>query len=80
MIARRPAAGWVDTNAFWAEPLMAAISPSDALYDQVTVRTRYFALESRVTYADAEAVSTALLEAPLAGPVRTVNRRWSLAE
>ena len=80
VVARRPAAGWVDTNAFWAEPLMAAISPSDALYDQVTVRTRYFALESRVTYADAEAVSTALLEAPLAGPVRTVNRRWSLAE
>ncbi|WP_122464579.1 type II secretion system minor pseudopilin GspK [Brevundimonas lutea] len=80
VIVRRPAEGWTDVNAFWAEPLMAAVSPSDALYDQVTVRTRFFALETRVTYADAEAVSTALLEAPLAGPVRTVARRWSLAE
>lgn len=80
VIARRPAGGWADVNAFWSEPLMAAVSPSDALYDQVTVRTRFFALETRVTYADAEAVSTALLEAPLAGPVRAVARRWSLAE
>lgn len=80
VIQRRPEGGWPDVNAFWSEPLMAAVEPADQTYDQVTVRTRFFTLETTVAYAGAEAVMSALLEAPVAGPVRTVARRWSPVE
>ena len=77
LIARRPAAGWRDADAFWAEPALAALAPSDDVRAQATVLTRYFNLRVDVAYGGGRAVRTALLFAQPDGSVRTVIQRWT---
>lgn len=79
LIAERPAGGWASTDDFWTQPVLAALNPTDEAASQVQVRTRYFALQTQVTYGDAEAAASALLE-DQDGRVRVVARRWGLEE
>ena len=80
LIARRPAGGWPDTDAFWAQPALAAVAPSDEVRAHATVLTRYFNLRVDVAYGGGRAVRTALLFAQPEGPVRTVIQRWTPVE
>jgi len=80
VIVARPPGGWSETAAFWGQPALAGITPSNAAYDQAGVFTRFFALDARVAHGGAEAVMSALIEAVPGGAVRTVARRWTTDE
>ena len=80
LIAMRPAGGWRDEATFRAEPLLAELSESGGPSDQVSLRTRFFLLETDVRHGDAEALSTTLFESTGLGEVRLVSRRWGAEE
>lgn len=80
VIARRPADGWPDAAAFWAQPGLAGVELPDEAREQVTVLTRYFNLRIDVDYGGGRAVRTALLHAQPDGVVRTVIQRWTPEE
>ena len=80
VIARRPRGGWPDTDAFWAQPALAAVEVPAEVRDQVTVLTRYFNLRVEVDHGGGRAVRTALLHAQPDGSVRTVIQRWTPEE
>ncbi len=77
VIASRPANGWRDIAAFWAQPAFDAARPQDAELQQVRLHTRYFTLRSEVEYGGAEVVLSALFEHDPGGPVRLLARRWT---
>lgn len=79
VLAARPARGWADALAFWSQPALAEANLPAAIYEQVQLRSRWFALDSHVTYAGAETDLHALLELD-AGQVRLRGRHWSLEE
>ena len=77
VIAARPASGWPDIVAFWAQPGLGGVEAGPDARDQATVRTDYFAVRIDVVYGDFHAVRTALVEARPGGEARTVIRRWT---
>lgn len=79
-LAGRPATGWPDVATFWSQRALLAAPPRDEVREQLRVRTRYFAMETQVTFADLPIASSALFEAPSVGGVRLVARRWTLDE
>ena len=76
-IAARPAAGWTDVGAFWNQPAMSSVEPASDVYDQISLRTRFFALRVDVDYGGARAVRTTLLQITSDGSVRPVISRWT---
>lgn len=76
----RPAAGWTSTDVFWSQPALAAAAPTQEARDQITLLTTWFDLRIDIDHAGTRAVRTALLAAAPDGTVRTVIRRWTLAE
>lgn len=80
VIAARPASGWPGAAAFWNQPALAAVTPSQDARDQTTVRTDYFTVRIDVEYGGSRAVRTALIEARPGREVRTVIRRWTVDE
>jgi len=80
LIAMRPAGGWPNEAAFRAEPLLAPLSESGGPGEQVSLRTRFFRLETDVRHGDAEALSSTLFESAGHGDVRLVSRRWGADE
>ena len=80
IIAARPRNGWPNTEAFWAQPGLAALSVDEEARDQVTVLTRFFDLRVDVDLGGSRAVRTALIEARADGRIRTVIQRWTLEE
>jgi general secretion pathway protein K len=80
LLQARPEEGWRDTTAFWTLPAFEALSLPDAVLQQVTVRTRFFALETAIAYADAEILASTLFEASPGGGVERHGRRWTWDE
>jgi len=80
LIAQRPAGGWPSETAFRAEPILAPLSESGGVGEQVSLRTRFFWLETDVRHGDAEALSSTLFESAGQGAVRLVSRRWGTEE
>jgi general secretion pathway protein K len=76
VILRRPANGWADPAAFWAQPVFAGAPVPEEVQGQTTVLTRFFNLRVDVDYGGGRAVRTALIEALPDGGVRTVIQRW----
>lgn len=76
VLSARPANGWRDVAAFLEQPALAAYGPAPDI-SQITVGSRYFALDAEVDYAGAEVVLSALLEREASGAIRTVARRWT---
>lgn len=76
VIAGRPAAGWPDTAAFWAQPALDGLELDAEARGQITVLTRFFDLRVDVELGGSRAVRTALLEVGVDGRVRTVIQRW----
>lgn len=77
VIAGRPAQGWSEVMAFWRMPQLIDLQPSADVIAQVAVRSRYFNLESEVSYRDAVVVASALFEQDAAGGIRLAARRWT---
>lgn len=80
VLQARPRAGWHDIASFWRAPLLADALPADEAINQIVVRSRYFTLESEVSYRDAVVVATALFEQDPAGRIHLASRRWTIDE
>ncbi len=82
VIARRPVGGWASQSDFLKEPLLekAASESVAPPIQQLVIRTRFFALDGRVTFAGADLPYSALLEASPSGLLQTRARRWTPAE
>lgn len=80
LIARRPEAGWPSLDAFWADGAVAALGKDPQLRLAIAAKTRYFLLETRVEFLDAEMIATALLEQMEDTAVITRLRRWAPEE
>lgn len=78
VIAARPPGGWTNTDFY--NRLTDSGVELGAETSQLKEDPRYFRLETEVTYGDAEAVGSALLEADGAGRVMVVARRWGPEE
>lgn len=76
----RPPGGWPDPAAFWAHPALARAGVPNEVYDQATLRSRWFALDSEVEYAGAQVVMNALLHVDDSGRARLRARRWTPEE
>lgn len=76
----RPRDGWASADAFWSQPALASAAPTQEARDQITFLTTWFDLRVDIDHAGARTVRTALLSAAPDGRVRTVIRRWTLAE
>lgn len=79
LLRARPDGGWSELPAFWAQPALAGITPSESVRGQVRLRSRYFALQAEVEYAGAQAVTSALFEND-AGATHLVSRRLAPLE
>lgn len=77
VIEARPPGGW-SVEDFWAVPTLVDHIPADP--GQVKITSRYFTLQTEVTYLDAEVVSSGLFEVDPSGQVRLVARRWTYDE
>ena len=56
---------------------MSSVEPASDVYDQITLRTQFFALRVDVDYGGARAVRTTLLQITSDGSVRPVISRWT---
>lgn len=79
LLQARPRTGWPDTAALRAEPVLAALDLPDALFAEIELQPRFFALQTRVEHGGAQFVSSALFEL-VAGRARLVARRWTPPE
>lgn len=77
VIASRPAGGWPDLQAFAAHPAVRDAGLPDEVLQQISLRTRWFALQTEVEHAGAEVVLSALFDRDSQGPARLVARRWT---
>ncbi|MGB3392574.1 MAG: type II secretion system minor pseudopilin GspK [Stenotrophomonas sp.] len=80
LIAQRPPRGWPDALAFWSQPALVQAGLPNEVYDQIQLRPRWFALQSEVEYAGAQATLGALLELDGGGRARLATRRWTPEE
>ncbi|MCC8472516.1 type II secretion system protein GspK, partial [Xanthomonas arboricola] len=65
---------------FLSQPALIQAELSNAVLEQIELRTRYFSLYSQVDHAGAQVVLDALLQQDPAGRVRLVARQWSSDE
>lgn len=80
ILAARPAGGWHDATAFWAHPALAGAGVPNEVYDQMELRSRWFALDSEVEYAGAQVTLSALLQLDASGSAHLRARRWTAEE
>lgn len=80
VLASRPEKGWADAQAFWGQQSLLANPPGDAVRDQVRFRTRFFALDSQIVFADMPVFMSSLFETRSANNVILVARRWTADE
>lgn len=77
VIADRPAGGW-SASDFLQLPAIIQGVPADP--GQIQETTRFFTLQTEVTYLDAEVVASGLFEVDPSRQVRLVARRWTYDE
>ncbi|GAB2619620.1 type II secretion system minor pseudopilin GspK [Novilysobacter erysipheiresistens] len=79
LIRARPGGGWPDLEDFWSHELLDGFTPTQRVREQVSLRTRFFGLQSQIEYAGAQVVSSALFEHD-AGRTRLIARRLAPLE
>jgi len=79
LLAARPPGGWPGTLAFWQSPALRGVAPPAGASEQVTVRTRWFAVETRVTLGNTTSEEKALFDAR-EKPARLARRQWGFGE
>ncbi|MHB1207111.1 MAG: type II secretion system minor pseudopilin GspK [Rhodospirillaceae bacterium] len=75
MLARKPAGGYVDMEAFLAQDAFTGIELDAAARSQLGLRTQFFTMETAVDFHDAHLTTTLLLEVGSNGRVTTLARR-----
>ena len=75
VIARRPAAGYADGDAFWDDPSLRALALAPDVRAQAVAKTRWFRLRLDVELDGAQMSEVALIDAG-AEPARLVSRNW----
>ena len=75
VLAARPPAGWGNQVEFWRIDALRDLQVPLDIQLQLQLRTRWFALETRVALLDAEYSETILVDARLQ-PSRIVARQW----
>jgi len=75
ILAGRPAAGWGSQVEFWRIDALRDLNVPLDVQLQLQLRTRWFALETRVALLDAEFAQSTLVDARLQ-PSRVIARRW----
>ncbi|OYW26945.1 MAG: type II secretion system protein K [Caulobacter sp. 12-67-6] len=80
VLDRRPTQGWPDAQAFWGEQALLTTPPGDVVREQIRFRTRFFALNSQVVFADMPIFMSSLFETRSASTVTLVARRWTSDE
>ncbi len=75
LIARRPADGWTNTSAFWAEPIVEPLNSAAEVKAQTVMKTRWFRLALDVELTGAQMSEVALIDAG-SMPARLVSRTW----
>jgi len=77
VLAGRPTDGWRDMAAFWSQPAFAQMPADAPVRSQVDLRSRYFALDAEVTFAEGQVTLSSLFETPSPGGIRLAARRWT---
>jgi general secretion pathway protein K len=75
VIADRPRGGYASLTEFWSHPAFAGFGVPAEVRDQVSVRTRFFAVEANVSLDRAYVSLQSILEQRPDGTVRRVARR-----
>lgn len=74
-IAARPSAGYGRIERFWNAPTLAGVTPTGDVAAQVSLRTRWFRLQTRVEVGDVTLTSIAIIDAgDGTGAARIVRR------
>lgn len=77
VIASRPAAGWDSTFALWRHPAFLSVSLPAAVYEQVSLETRYFDYRVDVQFAEGSASRSGQIRLGRDGKVSIASVRWS---
>jgi general secretion pathway protein K len=86
VLAMRPRAGYGSATRFWQQPALADVRPPPDTAAQVQVKSRWFAVESRVDIGGFEVSQRALVDAGTGGndaaaaAPRVVRRQWGEGE
>lgn len=75
MLASRPAAGYGNSNEFWAGPALRGITPDAEAMAQTKVSTRWFRVDIDVDLGGLNVHEVALMDAD-EQPARLVRRQW----
>lgn len=76
VIAARPAGGWANQVEFWRQDAMSGLAVPLDVQLQAQIRSRWFALDLRVSVGESEFAESVLVDSRLQ-PSRIVARRWS---
>ncbi|MFC5388805.1 type II secretion system minor pseudopilin GspK [Brevundimonas bullata] len=77
VIASRPAGGWVSTFDLWRHPAFLSVSVPAAVYEQVSLETRYFDYVIEVQFAEGSASRSGLIQVGRDGRASITGVRWS---
>ncbi len=77
VIASRPAGGWASTFDLWRHPAFLSVSVPAAVYEQVSLETRYFDYMVDVRFAEASASRSGQIWVGRDGRVSIADVRWS---
>jgi general secretion pathway protein K len=75
VIDERPPNGYASAVAFWNSPALAGLTPAGEVQGQVSMRTRWFALDLSIALAGSELLEIALVDADRP-PARLVRRAY----
>lgn len=76
VIADRPRAGYISLGEFWSHPAFAGMGISPEAQEQVSVRTRFFALDATVSLDRVYLTVETIFEQRADGSVHRVSRRF----
>lgn len=80
LIESRAGAGYASMAGFWAEDAIKRLKLDEESKALLGLRTRYYGLQARVQYHDAEFRLSSLMTAPAGGTASVVSRRFGEAE
>lgn len=77
ILAARPAQGWTDASAFWAQPALSGLQPSDTAREQISFEPDYLDLVVDVSFAGAQATLSQSMRRS-GSALTTFARSWSI--
>ena len=78
-LAKRPASGYGSLIRFWAAPELAALGPSPLVQGQVKLTSKYFLLDTKVSFGELALQGQSMIVGTPA-PARVIWRSWGERE